>query len=74
MMIKNALLVTLCTFFITVFSLPVVYINNNDSHFNYNDSINSTLGGCIGTYFGCCNDSVTYCMNMNCTNCLKNTM
>ena len=28
-----------------------------------------TLGGCSGTQFGCCNNTMNPCMDTNCTNC-----
>ena len=46
------------------------YHQFNNSH-NYSSNM---LGGCLGTYFGCCGDNVTFCMNMNCTNCMNNTV
>lgn len=64
------MIIMLLSFLSAVFTLPIVHVRFNNSH-NYSSNM---LGGCLGTYFGCCGDNVTFCMNMNCTNCMNNTV
>ena len=67
----------------TVFFVIAFFISNtmaypivtNYSMYNDTNLLNNTyyvnrLGGCYGTYFGCCKDNISYCTNMNCTNCM----
>ena len=62
-----------CSFLSVVFALPIVRVDfNNSNNFSFHNI--SMLGGCLGTYFGCCDDNVSFCMNMNCTNCMNSTV
>ena len=29
----------------------------------------TVIGGCVGTRFGCCNNSTSACMDVNCSSC-----
>lgn len=65
--------VFVCSFLSVVFTLPIVRVDFNNSY-NYSFNNISMLGGCLGTYFGCCDDNISFCMNMNCTHCMNNTI
>ena len=42
-------------------ALPIAHVNQTE------------VGGCLGTYYGCCSDNTSYCMNMNCSTCVNVT-
>ena len=55
-----------------IIAYPIInnYSMYNDSNLLNNTYYNNILGGCSSTYFGCCKDNISYCNNMNCTNCV----
>ncbi len=55
---------------IPIDSANIISRNINTTFYNTLDNQTQVLvGGCDSTMYGCCQDNVSYCTNVNCTSC-----